>query len=242
LNEAIVVFVRGIIGFFTLLILTSFLGKQEISQLTFFDYVLGITIGSIAASLTTDLSSMAWPHWLGLLTWTGAVLIMQLITLKWRHAAKYLEGEPTVVIMNGKIMENAMRKMKYRANDLMEQLRIKGVFDLAQVEFAILETNGQLSVQKKAQHQPVTPKDLNIPTSYSGISTELIYDGVIFDQNLRQVNLDRGWLQTELKKRGINDPSEVFLALLNTHGELYIDKYKDHIRNSTDIGDYPGPQ
>lgn len=242
MNETLVVFVRGIIGFFTLLILTRFLGKQQISQLSFFDYVLGITIGSIAASLTTDLSSKAWPQWIGLLTWTGAVLVMQVLTLKWRRASKYIDGESTVVVMNGKIMENVMKKMRYRASDLMEQLRNKGVFDLSQVEFAILETNGQLSVQKKSQEQPVTPKDLNIPTGYKGISTELIYDGVIFDQNLQQVQLDRRWLEEELKKQGINDISQVFLAMLNTQGELYVDRYEDRIKNLTDIGDYPGPQ
>jgi uncharacterized membrane protein YcaP (DUF421 family) len=84
--------------------------------------------------------------------------------------------------------------------------------------------------------------NLNIGTNYSGISTELIYDGIIFDQNLKQVNLDRKWLETELKRKGINNSEEVFLATLNTQGELYIDKYEDHINKLTDISDYPGQQ
>jgi len=84
-----------------------------------------------------------------------------------------------VVIMNGKIMEDAMRKLRYRTSELLEQLRQKDVFDISQVEFAVLEINGQLSVLKKSQHQPVTPKDLNIPTVYQGIATELIFDGVV---------------------------------------------------------------
>ena len=109
MNEGLVVLVRSTIAFFSLLIFTRIIGKEQISQLTFFDYVLGISIGSIAASLTTDLSSRAWPHWIGLLTWAVLGYLMELITMKWRYAAKYLEGEPTIVIMNGKIMESALK-------------------------------------------------------------------------------------------------------------------------------------
>lgn len=138
MNEGLVVAVRSVIGFFSLLIFTRIIGKEQISQLTFFDYVLGITIGSIAASLTTDLSSRAWPHWIGLLSWAALGYLMELITLKWRYAAKYLEGEPTIVIMNGKIMEKSLKKMKYRVSDIMALLRNKGVFDLNQVDFAII--------------------------------------------------------------------------------------------------------
>lgn len=240
-NEALVVIVRGIIGFVTLLIFARLLGKQQISQLTFFDYVLGITIGSIAASLTTDLTTRAWPHWVGLVVWTLLVAALQWITLKWRYASKYIDGEPIVVIMNGKIMEDTMKKTRYRTSDLLEQLRLKEVFDLSQVEFAVLETNGQLSVLKKSEFQTVTPQDLNIATDYQGIGTELIYDGVVVEQNLKQVNLDRTWLDEQLKNQGINDPSEVFLANLDTQGNLYIDRYRDHLQKLTDIGDYTGP-
>lgn len=241
MNEALVVLVRGIIGFVTLLIFARILGKQQISQLTFFDYVLGITIGSIAASLTTDLTTSAWPHWVGLLTWAGAVLILQWATVKRRYASKYFDGEPAVVIMNGQIMENVMKNMRYRLTDLMEQLRQKGVFDLSQVEFAVLETNGQLSVLKKSQFQPVTPQDMNIATDYTGISVDLIYDGQIMEQNLAQVNLDRAWLEGQLQKLGIKSPGEVFAALLDTNGNLYVDTYKDWVQKIINISDYKGP-
>ncbi|WP_366924021.1 DUF421 domain-containing protein [Metallumcola ferriviriculae] len=240
MSEWLVELVRGLIAFFTLLIFARVLGKQQISQLTFFDYVLGITIGSTASSLTTDLTSKAFPHWIGLITWIGSALALQIITLKWRTASKYIDGEPTVVVMNGQIMEDTMARMRYRATDLLEQLRNKGVFDLGQVEFAVLETNGKLSVQKKSQYQPVTPKDLNLPTQYKGLSTELIYDGVVIEQNLRGFNLDRIWLTDQLKKQGINSEEEVFLALIDTGGQLYIDKYSDHVKKLTDVSDYPG--
>ncbi len=241
MNEGLVVLVRSIIGFFSLLIFAKILGKQQISQLTFFDYALGITIGSIAATLTTDLSSRAWPHFVGLFVWAALGYLMQYITEKWRYAAKYIEGEPTIVIMNGKIMEDTLRKMKYTAADLMALLRNKDVFDLSQVDFAIIEPNGQLSVLKKPEYEPLTPKDMSIIKAPSGISTELIYDGVLIDQNLRQLNKTKKWLMDQLKMHEVKDISEVFLATLTPSGSLYIDKYDDHMVKITDIGDYKGP-
>ena len=238
MNEAAVVFVRGIIGFVTLLIFARILGKQQVSQLTFFDYILGITIGSIAASLTTDLSSRAWAHWVGLATWTGAVWLIQRITLRSRAVAKYLNGEPVVLIMNGQVMEGNLKKMRYTVDELLEQLRHQKVFDLGIVEFAVLETNGKISVLKKSQYAPATPSDLNIPTKYKGITTELIYDGVVIAENLKRVNLDRAWLEQRLKSLNIKSPGEVFLALLNTEGQLYVDLYKDHLKTMTDLSDF----
>jgi uncharacterized membrane protein YcaP (DUF421 family) len=240
MNEALVVAVRGIIGFITLLIFIRLLGKQQVGQLSFFDYVLGITIGSIASTLTVDLTSRAWPHWIGLMVWTMAGLIIQWISLSSRYAAKYLNGEPTVIIMNGLIMEDAIKKMRYTADELLEQLRSKDVFDLNQVEFAVLEPDGELSVLKKAPYQPVTPNDLNISPSFAGLSTELIYDGVVIEQNLKQLRRTRRWLDGQLKAHGIDSPSKVFLATLGPHGNLYLDTYKDPVK-IVDPGDYPGP-
>jgi uncharacterized membrane protein YcaP (DUF421 family) len=241
MSETLVVMVRSIIAFFTLLIFAKILGKQQISQLTFFDYVLGITIGSIASELTIDLTSRAWPHWIGLLCWASLGFLMEYITMKWRYAAKYINGEPTIVIMNGKIMESALRKMKFPISDIMELLRNKNVFDLSEVDFAIIESNGQLSVLKKPEYEPVTAKDLKITKKPSGISTELIYDGILIEENLKQLNKDKKWLDKQLKSHGVKDISEVFIATLNPAGSFYVDLYKDHIKNLTDIGDYKGP-
>lgn len=241
MNEGLVVLVRSIIGFFSLLIFAKVLGKQQISQLTFFDYVLGITIGSISGSLTTDLSSRAWPHWVGLITWATLGYLMEVISIRWRYAAKYLEGEPTIVIMNGKIMEDALKKMKYTVAEVLGLLRGKDIFNLNEVAYAILEPNGDISVLKKPEYLPLTPKDMNITVKPSGISTEMIYDGIVIEENLRQLNKDKKWLLEQLKIHGIKDPSEVFLLTLDPGGNLYIDKYKDHMKNITDIGDYKGP-
>lgn len=241
MNEGLVVFVRSIIAFFSLLIFAKILGKQQISQLSFFDYVLGITLGNIAGTLATDLSTRAWPHFLSLFTWCALGYIMEYITLKWRYVAKYIDGEPAIIIMNGKIMEDTLRKMKYKVSDIMGLLRNKDVFDLSQVDFAIIESNGQLSVLKKAEYEPLTAKDMNISKSPTGISTELIYDGILIEQNLKQLNKSKKWIMNQLKIQGIKNISEVFLATLTPSGSLYIDKYKDHITKLTDISDYKGP-
>lgn len=227
-NEGLVVLARSLIAFFSLLIFARVIGKQQISQLTFFDYVLGITIGSIAASLSVDLSSRAWPHWVGLLTWTATVVALQFITLKSRHASNYLLGEPSVVIMDGQIMEEALRRIRYTVSDILEQLRDKGVFDLKQVAFGVVETNGKLSVLLKPEFLPLTPQDMNLPTQANGLGTELIYDGIVIEENLQKSKVDRYWLKNELSKNGVQQVSDVFLAYLDGAGGLYLDLYKDH--------------
>lgn len=230
MNEGLIVLVRGIISFFSLLIFARILGKQQISQLTFFDYILGITIGSTASTLTTDLTSRAWPHWVGLITWSSLSLLLQYITLKSKKASDYLDDVPAVVIMDGKILEDAMRKSKYRLGELLEQLRDKDVFDLTQVAFAVLEKDGQLSVLKKAEYQPVTPKDMKLSVSKVALSSEIIYDGLIIDENLKKIKKDMNWLLAKLKENNISSPSEVFVASFTPPNTLYFDLYKDHMQ------------
>ena len=230
MNEGLVVFIRAIIGYFSILIFTKILGKQQISQLTFFDYVLGITIGSMAATLTTDLSSRAWPHWIGLITWALLGYLFQIFTVKWRFVSKMITGDPKIVIVDGLILEDTLKRMKYTAYDLVQLLRNKDVFDLKEIEFAILEPNGQLTEKKKSEYKNLTPKDMKIKTQPSKLSLDVIYDGIIIEENLKRLNKEKKWLLGQLKVQGIRDISEVFFATLDTSGGLYIDKYKDHIK------------
>ena len=138
-------------------------------------------------------------------------------------------------------MERNMAANHYQITELLEELRGKGVFNPADVEFAILETSGNLSVLKKAQAQPVTPENLNIPTRYEGVPTEVVQEGQVIIQNLKQLNLDEKWLVNELRKQDITDLKQVVYASLDTEGNLYVDKYKDEFKQVTDISDYPGP-
>lgn len=239
--DILAVFIRAAAAFVSMVVFTRILGKKAISQLTFFHYIVGITIGSTASTLSTDLTLKPVPQLVGLTTWVALAIIFEFVVLKNRWWAKLLDGEPTILIHNGKILENNMAANHYQLTELLEQLRVKGVFNPADVEFAILETDGNLSILKKTQTQPVTPEDLNIPTGYKGIPTELVQEGRIISQNLKQVNLDETWLLTELRKHGVTNLQQVFLATLDTQGNLFIDKYKDDLKQITDISDYPGP-
>lgn len=241
MSPNLVVCVRSAFAFITLFIYARVLGKQQISQLTFFEYVTGITIGSIAASMSTDLTSIGFHHFVGLTTWAALVLIIQVSVIRNRWLSKVLEGEPTIVIQNGHILESNLRATRYTYSDLMQQLRQKNIFSLLDIEFAVLEPNGELSVLPKSQKRPVTPEDLGIPTNYEGLSTELITDGKIVEQNLRQIQLDLNWLMQQLHSQGINDIRQVAFACIDSQGNLYVDKIKDTITTANDPSDFEGP-
>ncbi|WP_167935749.1 DUF421 domain-containing protein [Halothermothrix orenii] len=123
----------------------------------------------------------------------------------------------------------------YQIEDLRAQLRDKGIFRMADVEFAILETSGQLSVLKKSQQQPVTRNDLNLQTNYEGLSRKIIFEGKIMKDKLRELNLTEKWLKDELKKQGITDIKDVMYAALDTQGNLFVDKYHDETDNIKDF-------
>lgn len=221
---------RNLIAVGILFLLTLIIGKKLISQLNFFDFIVGITIGSIAAALSVD-KTITYPHGiLSLLIWGVIPFIVARIALANIPARRLLDGVPAILVQNGKIMENNLKKENYHVNDLLEELRLKGVFNIADVEFAVLETSGQISVQLKAQKQAVTISDLNLPASYKGLSANLIIDGRILEQHLKLVNRNETWLRDELKKQNISDINKVLLASLDTEGNLYIDVKEDQIR------------
>lgn len=225
--EYVVVGVRSFIAFCTLLLMARLMGKTQVSQLTFFDYIVGITIGSITASLSIQTERKMTTVVAGVLIWAVLKILVDYISLKSIPARKILEGEPTVVVKNGKIMEDAMARARYDIEELDAQLRNLKVFDLSQVEEAVLEIDGKLSVLQKSQYQPVTPKDLNIPTKYQGMPQVLVVDGRIAQHRLKEVGLTEDWLKQQLEGLGVSDISEIMVAQLNTQGKLYVDKKSD---------------
>ncbi len=234
INEALVVLARSIVAFSTLFIFARLLGRQQVSQLTFFDYILGISIGSIAASLSVDLGSRAWPHWVGLAVWTLAVLGIQIASTKSTAAAKIFVGEPVVVISKGKLLEETMGRMRYTTGEILEQLRNQGIFDISTVEFAVMESDGQLSVLLKPEYRPATVQDLGLRPQGGGMSAQLIYDGQVMEENLKVAGVDQAWLAKQLQEQGINNASEVFLASYHpSTKKLFIDRYEDGIDTST---------
>lgn len=232
---------QTVLAFTAILVYTRILGKQQIGQLTFFEYITGITFGSIAGVLATDIGPQkTWLHFIGLTIFATLTYLLGWISLMSRPARKIIGGEPTVLVHNGMILEENMRKMRYNLDELQMQLREKNIFNIGDVEYALLEPNGNLAVLPKSQKRPLTPADLGIPTTYEGLQTELVMDGEVIHQNLQQMGLDEQWLQQELLKRGITDLNEVVYAALDSNGSLYLDVKKDQIGTISDITDMPG--
>jgi len=212
---SLLVVMRGVVSFGTLLILARALGKQQLSQLSFFEYITGISIGSIAAGLTIDLTEPVWVHWVGLCTWAGLTLLVQSLSLRSRKVAAALAGVPEVIISHGRILEGNMRRNRYRFEDLFTQLRQQGVFDLHDVEFAVLETTGKLSVLRKG-----TADMHNLPAL-------LVQEGEVLRENLRAAGRDEAWLSTALMQKGVHSVESVTVAVLGPGGRLYVDTRKD---------------
>jgi uncharacterized membrane protein YcaP (DUF421 family) len=220
---------RNLIAVGILFLVTVIIGKKLISQLNFFDFIVGITIGSIAAALSVD-KTITYPHGvISLLIWGLVPLIVARIALANIRARRRLDGVPTLLIQNGKILEENLKKEKYHVNDLLEELRLKGVFNVADLDFAILETSGQISVQLRPEKQPITVSDLNLSPTQQGVCANLIIDGQILYQHLKLVNRNEAWLREELKKRNIKDVAQVLLASMDGNGNLYIDMKDDQV-------------
>jgi uncharacterized membrane protein YcaP (DUF421 family) len=197
--------------------------------MSYFEFTVAITIGSISGSYVVQMVQGMWvliaPVLLALLAITLDFANMKSLRLR-----KLSEGEPVVVIQNGQIMEKGMKRLRYNMDHLESQLRDKGVFDFSEVEFAVLEPHGQLSVLKKSQYLPLTPENMNMSTVYKGLPTEIIKDGKVLEKNLKQNNLTGHWLIQELKKRNIINTSDVVYAALNTSGVLYVSLKQSNLK------------
>ncbi|MEG6615153.1 DUF421 domain-containing protein [Peptococcaceae bacterium 1198_IL3148] len=237
MNPHFEIAIRAVGAFFAVLIITRVLGKEQMGQLAVSDFVNAIAIGSIAANMATDHKENVSYYIIGIIIFGGLTYAINYVALKSRTARKILEGEPTVVIHNGKLLEKNMAKMRYSVDHVTMQLREKNVFNIADVEFAVAEPHGELSVLLKSDKQPLTPRDVNIATDYQGVPSELIVDGKIIYQNLQQNNLSKDWLLTELNKQGVSNVKDVVFASLDSAGNLYVDKYQDQLTYVQDISD-----
>lgn len=222
--------IRLAIAFITLLALTRIMGRKEISQMTFFNFVSSISIGTLGASLAIDSSISILNGLIALIAWSAFTIITGFLDIKSPKFRFAIEGQPLIVIKHGKIMEEALRKVRLDIDALNSLLRKKNIFAVSDVDYAIFETDGTLSVMKKETVQPLTKSDMHIKpktVSYSPIDTSLISDGVIKKGNLEKLNLDVQWLEQQLKQSGINSVSEVFYAEVQKDGTLFIDTKND---------------
>ena len=201
----------SLLSYAALFICAKVIGRKQISQLNFLDYITGITIGSIAAELATDLENtwkpLAAMGVYALLTW-----LLSLIGKRAARSRKFLDGTPTIIMQNGKLYRSNMKKAKLDLSEFMVMCREQGYFNLADIHTAVFEYNGKLTILPVSKKRPVTPEDMKLSPQQETLSTEVIMDGRILEENLRRMGLNAAWLDKQLRTQGVHDAKAVFLG------------------------------
>lgn len=213
--------VRGLISLITLFLITKLMGKKQISELSLFDYVMGISIGNFAAEITTNMDNQFINGIVAIVLFGVVAYIISKITMKSIKLRRFFMGVPTVIIQNGKLLENGLKKAKIDVNDLLEECRTNGYFDLSEIEFAIMEANGNVSFLPKGENKPLTIKDMNLKAEKQGLCANVIIDGKIMDKNLSNINKNKKWLDNELKVKG-KKYEDILLGTVDINDKLVL--------------------
>ncbi len=222
MNEVLLTIFRGLVAFLLLLTVTRLVGRKAISQMTFFDFAVAITFGSLTANMAIGGNNSPLTAGIAIVTFGALAIITSVIVLKSRHFRKLVNSEPVIVIAKGELVKENMKKIRLTMEMLNTLLREKNAFNIIDVEYAILENDGKLSVLSKSNKQPVTPADKNIGKPYMGLTVELIIDGAPMYENMRMIGKDEQWIVNELHNMGIQSVKDVFFAAMDSSGKLYI--------------------
>lgn len=213
--------IRTTVAYLLLLTVARLMGRKALSQMTFFDFAVIITLGSVTANLAMGQDNTPISAATVLLTLGGLAILTGFLHIKSVWVRKLTNSEPVTAIENGKIKDQNLKKLRFTLNELTSLLREKNIFNYSDVEYAIIENDGQLSVLPKSQKSPLTPSDMNIPTSYKGLTRDLIMDGKVLSENLLAANIDEKWLIDQLLTQGVLNVKQVFYAGLDSSGVLY---------------------
>lgn len=212
--EYLMVLVRSLASLAVLFLTTKLIGKKQVSELSMFDYVIGISIGNFAAEMILNTEVNFFSGLIAVIIFGLISYFVSYITLKSIKLRKFFMGAPTILIQNGKILKKNLFNARLDINDLLEQCRSNGYFDLSEIEYGVLEANGNLSILPKSENKPVTCKDMKLKKSPSSLCANIIIDGKIMKSSLENMNKDYQWLEKELKIKGIN-LNDVLLATLD---------------------------
>lgn len=210
--EIVKLLLTALLSVVALFIITKMMGHKQVAQLDFFDYVSGITIGSIGAELATELEKPYKPL-IALAVYGLASLILNGIAHKIPRTRKYINGSPTILMSDGKLYRKNLKQAKLDLSEFMLLCREQGYFDLDEISVAIFEHNGKLSILPKAANRPATPEDLKITARQAHIGVEVIMDGRIMEENLSRMGCTRNWLTGQLQSQGHTDAKEIFLGI-----------------------------
>jgi uncharacterized membrane protein YcaP (DUF421 family) len=221
---------RTTFSFIALFTLARILGKKQLSHLTFFNYITGITIGSITADIAAEIETPFFNGLLSIIVWSLLSMLVGYIGIKSSKARIILDDEPTIVIKEGKILEKTMHKLRLNIDDLSMLLRQQGIFSTLDVHYAILEPDGKLSILKKAEQQPATKQDLHVPnTPPTYLPSEIISDGKFVEKNFQELNITKDEILQKLHAQGIHSIEEIFYAEIQADGSLYVDFKRDNL-------------
>ncbi|TCW42232.1 uncharacterized membrane protein YcaP (DUF421 family) [Thermohydrogenium kirishiense] len=220
----LIIFFRTLILYFLVVVVMRIMGKQQIGQLQPYELVVAIMIADLVA---VPMQNKGIPLLTGIIpifTLLISQLFLSYISMKSLRGREMICGKPTVLIDKGKILTKELQKERYNINDLLEELRVMGYPNIADVEYAILETNGCLSIIPKVDKRPVTPNDLNLTPQYEGLPLPIIIDGKIIHKNMEMANVDMKWLNDQLKMWNVNNIENVILASLDPNNILTVYK------------------
>lgn len=209
--------------------MTLIMGKRQINQLQVFDFLVAITIGSLAGADLGDPKIHHGPTIFGIVVLALFQVLVTWGKVKNRFFNNLATLKPTIVVQNGVILKENLKSIRYTVENLLSMLREKNIFKLSELEYVIVEPSGQLSILKKTQNKPVTPKDLKLDTAYDGLSILLVLEGKILEHNLAKVQLSKKWLLNELQNNYISDITEVLVASLEPDGSLYLSQANPEI-------------
>lgn len=229
----LIILIRTVILFVMVIISMRIMGKRQIGQLQPYELVVTIMISELATLPMEDMRIPLIHGFIPIVTLLIIQIVISLLELKSDKARFILDGKPSIVIRNGRLVLSELKNQVFTVNDLLEELRMKGYYNIEDVEYAILETNGQISVIPKDDNQPVTKSDMNIKTKAKTIPAIIISQGRINMDNLKFINKDERWLMNQIKAANIKDIKEIFIAVMTTEGGLYIQKYSDHKEDNT---------
>ncbi|KHO60998.1 membrane protein [Thermoanaerobacter sp. YS13] len=218
----LILFFRTLILYVLVVIFMRISGKQQIGQLQPYELVVAIMIADLVAIPMQNKGIPLLSGIIPVLTLLVSQLFLSYLSMKSLRARAIICGTPTILIEKGKILTSELQKERYNINDLLEELRVKGYPNIADVEYAILETNGNLSVIPKSDKKPVTPQDLNLTPQYEGLPLPIIIDGRIMHQNMQKASIDMEWLNEQLKMWKIQNVKEVLFASLDTNKVLTV--------------------
>lgn len=216
------ILIKSFCSIVVLFVLTKIMGKKQISQLNMFDYVVGITIGNVAAEISVNLDTHFVDGILVMTVYAFVSVIISWFSQKSILARRFLVGVPIILLEDGKIIENGLKKAKFDINEFLQEARLSGYFDISELEYAVMESNGKISFLPKHKYMPLTPNDSKIKVSYKGLCCTVVIDGNIMEKNLNLINKDCKWLEKRLRNMGYDRIGDLLLVIIDTDEKIMV--------------------